>query len=671
MKIALAQMRVVPGAPQFNAQNMLEMIKDAKLQGADLVTFNELGLSGYLIGDRWARDAFGRDMMALNKKIAEASQGIAVAYGNVYLDSAEEINKRIGATGIHPNKDGRIRKYNAVYVVQNGKPVPRLHETNILPAGVQPKTLLPEYRIFEDERHFFSTKDIARDHNVPLEDLVQPFLIEVDGKKVPIGFELCEDLWCEDYRENGQSLNPTKKLIENGAKYIVNLSASPWTYGKNAARDKRVQFLKEELGDKLVPLLYANCVGVQNNGKNLVTFDGGSTVYNEQGKPVAFAKEAYKQELMVIDDKILEGPARIRREAPKIAQKYLAVKEALRGFVDPFGRGRYQPFVIGMSGGIDSAVVAAILTDSFGKDNVIGVNMPTKYNSQKTKDSAEHTARKLGIPYLVVPIEELVELNARLLNAADAIGDGRQLTDFNMENLQAKIRGVPILSNLAAKYNGRYTNNGNKLEVALGYATLDGDARGSVAPISDFTKIEIVKLAEYLNKEVFKDEVVPRKLIPNNLWKFGEDQIQPSAELKNAQIDPMKFVYHDALLEAMIDYKRKTAEDIMQLYADGQLHNMLDFYLRDLVGKDIGLDLMKRWGVDKPEEFIKDLTWFDKQMQGSVFKRVQSPPGIIVSKSAYGYDERESMLPYWESDRTQELKQKILAGQGYVPEMKK
>jgi NAD+ synthase (glutamine-hydrolysing) len=147
--------------------------------------------------------------MEYNDILREASSEIAIANGNIYLDKFVEKRVNYNHNRLHPNKDGRTRKYNSAYVFQDGKPVSRLKQTNILPLGTQPKTLLPNYRIFDEERYFFSMQDIAKDFSVPLESLLQPFLLKIDGKQMHIGFELCEDLWCEDYRRNGEALNPT------------------------------------------------------------------------------------------------------------------------------------------------------------------------------------------------------------------------------------------------------------------------------------------------------------------------------------------------------------------------------------------------------------------------------------------------------------------------------
>jgi len=648
MKIALAQMDVVPNRPRKNVDTMLRMIEQAKKQKADLVAFPEMSVGGYLVGDKWTDESFCRNLMEFNKPLREASDGIAIAWGNIFLD--DKINERVQDNKPHPNKDGRIRKYNAVYVVQNGKPVARKKETNLLPKGVAPKTLLPTYRFFDDERYFFGAGDIAQDFNVPLEELLQPFEIEVGGQKIPIGFELCEDLWCADYRKDGEALNPTKILIKNGAQRIVNISASPWTYKKNEARDRRVQFLKDDIGEGFVPFFYVNCVGTQNNGKNIITFDGGSTAYGADGQPVAMHLDAYKEDVMVVPGATLREQPKTRAEKPKIAQKADAIIRGMQHLKDIFGADTQPKYVIGLSGGIDSVVVAALAVQAVGKENVMAVNMPTRYNTEKTKQAAQHIAERLGIKYNVIPIETIVEANEKLVAGADLDGTGRALSTLHQENIQAKIRGTSILSNLAAKYSGIFTNNGNKLETALGYATLYGDVGGALAPLGDLTKAEVFDLARYLNDQMFHREVIPETLIPDRLFRFRKDQIQPSAELKEAQVDPMKFGYHCALLEKYMDFKKANAEQIMQWYVDDTLEENLG----------VTTELLERWGITEPRTFVEDLEWFDKTIHKNVFKRVQAPPNIVTSKTAYGFDLREAQLPYEPTRKQEELKAQIL-----------
>jgi NAD+ synthase (glutamine-hydrolysing) len=275
---ALAQMEVIPNNPSKNVETMLNYIREAKTKNVDLIVFPELCISGYLLGDKWLEDSYVNDLMEYNEVLREASEDIAIAYGNIYVSDEKD----------HPNKDGRKRKYNAAYVYQNKKLVSRSQEISFLPKGVQPKTHLPNYRFFDDGRYFFSLKDVARDYSLELSSILQPFELEFDGKKTLVGFEICEDLWYEDYKEDGKGINVSKHLIDNGAKYIFNLSASPWTYKKNQARDKRIELVKYDVKETFVPFFYVNNVGVQNNGKNFITFDGGSTVYNTQGKPILF-----------------------------------------------------------------------------------------------------------------------------------------------------------------------------------------------------------------------------------------------------------------------------------------------------------------------------------------------------------------------------------------------
>ncbi|MBD1259299.1 NAD(+) synthase [Maribacter polysiphoniae] len=639
LTIALGQMDVVPGRPRLNVDNMLRMIQEAKEQSVDLICFPEMCVGGYLLGDKFLEDAYCEELMSYNEELLAASNDIAIAYGNIYVNGSTE--------GHHPNKDGRSRKYNAVYVMQNGTYAERVQENGILPTGVQPKTLLPNYRFFDDERYFFSLYDVAIDYGKDLSALLSPFLISKGDQRIPIGMELCEDLWCHDYRADGEPINITKILIAAGAESIVNLSASPWTFMKNNARDRRVKYLREQSGS-FVKYYYVNCVGVQNNGKNVITFDGGSTVYNEEGDPCILSKKGWEEDLMVIDEKASFLPTK-RPRGNTIREKYLAIFNGLKNSSNMLGDDPH--FVIGLSGGIDSSLVATLLVLAFGKEKVVGVNMPSQYNSDKTKGAAKALAENLGIEYLVLPIEDMVKSNTHILQL-----DGKPLSEFNLENVQAKIRGASILSNLSAKYRYFFTNNGNKVEIALGYATLYGDWGGAITPIGDLTKTEVADMCHYINDEVFGKEIIPELLLPDALWRFGEAQIQPTAELKSNQVDPMKFGYHCKLLEEITNFRKKSIEDIMTWYVEGNLHEKLG----------IGLDMMLRWHIDDPKEFLRDLEWFYDTIQKNVFKRVQSPPIILTSKSSYGYDIRESILPVLKTKKFKALKERIMAMDTYM-----
>jgi NAD+ synthase (glutamine-hydrolysing) len=653
MKIALVQMDVKPNQPAENVARMLDFIQRARKESVDLVAFPEMAVGGYLLGDRWLEDSFCRELMSFNEVIREASEGIAVVFGNIYVD--DTMAERMGEKGYHPNKDGRGRKYNAAVMYQNGKPARRRVPTDILPEGIQPKTLLPNYRFFDDERYFFSLPEVALDAGVPLEDLMQPFVINTYDGEVAIGLEICEDLWCNDYRKNGEPIDGTKMLLHHGAEYIVNISSSPWTYEKNQARDRRVRFIKQNAGKAFKPFFYVNCTGAQNNGKNIVTFDGGSTVYNSDGNPVCLSREPYREEMMMVNPEMLKEDEKQRVDNGKISQKMNAILRGILHLKDMMGIPRQPRFMVGLSGGVDSALAASLLTIALGKSGVLGVTMPSRYNSEKTKEAAAWVARKLGIELVEIPIEGLVTMNRGLIDGCDLDGSGKPLSTFHLENLQAKIRGTSILSNLCAKYNALFTNNGNKLETALGYATLYGDVGGAIAPLGDLTKEEVFEMAAYLNREVFKEEVIPNLLLPDELFRFSSQQIQPSAELREDQVDPMKFGYHCRLIEQVTDFRKKSAEDIMEWYLEGTMERHLG----------ISYALMERWNIHEPAEFIADLEWFFGQIQRSVFKRIQAPPIIITSKSAYGYDIRESILPKHETKEYRRLKQEILKLKAY------
>ena len=659
MKIALAQMEVVAADPQRNVDNMLSLIEDAKNQNIDLIAFPEMCVGGYLVGDKWENDSFCLDLMSYNDDLIKASKGIAVAYGNVYLD--ENIKERVGDNNPHPNEDGRIRRYNAAYVFQNGEPVKKVKENKYIPLGIYTKTLLPNYRIFHDKRHFHSTIATAQDFNANLEDLIQPFVIEANGRKVRVGFELCEDLWCEDYRINGKVLNPTKMLINNGSELIVNLSASPWTYGKNNARDRRVKFLKKESLDDFVPFFYVNCTGMQNNGKNLVIFDGGTTIYDKNANPIMLAKETFKQELVTINTENLEEiKPLLRIEKPRIAQRYEAMAEAVLRIKDIIGIKNHPRFVVGMSGGLDSSVITALLANVLGPKNILGVNIPTRYNSSITIQNAEQTVRKTGVNYGIIPIKEIVELNRKLIDDFDPFGADIKLGVYEMENVQARIRGSNILASLAAKYHALFTNNGNKIEVALQYATLYGDVNGACALNADNTKTEVVQLAKYINEHIYKDEVIPLTLIPDELWNFKRGQVAPGPELKENQVSPIKYGLHCAYVNALTDYKKKSPEEFILWYLNGELT------------ENLGIDsrFIERYELQNPKNFVEDLEWFMNKYDPGVFKRVQAPPILLLSKTGFGYDLHESMIPFKPSRKFKELKSLVLEMKKYVPKNK-
>jgi len=633
MKIALAQMEVIPFRPDLNVARMKEFVAEAESEGADVIAFPEMCVGGYFIGDKWTSASACAEIESYNNEIRGfAKTDITIIWGNVNSVDYEK------------NKDGRTRRYNSLIVAKND-----------VIFDIYDKTLLPTYRFFDDQRYFTSDMDSYLEEKYDdeyLEELREwNSPNEVANHKV--GLQICEDLWCDDYIYQGERLNTAEWHVEKGAQLIINSSASPWTVGKNEARDRRVKSLFNS--GKGVPFAYVNCVGAQNNGKNIITFDGGTTIYNSNGDPVIVAKNPYQEELIIANfDEIDKMPVVNRKTFFPIRQKYDAIIKGIRHIKDMNNWKEDPSFVIGLSGGKDSALVAALLVDAVGEDKVTAINMPSSFNSRETKGAAEKIADNLGIEYSILPIGKIEAVVKSIVSCIPfKTNSGWQskymlISPTQAGNIHAKIRGTDILSNVAAITGGLMTNNGNKVEVALGYATLYGDINGAVAPIADLTPTEVYEMIRFVNRH---EEIIPQELVPTDDYDFS-GKIFPSAELEVDQEDPIKFGYHCALLEAFMDYDKKSPEDILRWYLKGN----------KCLAENLGIseDLIIKWGLDDKNVFIKDLEWFWNTMNANVFKRVQCPPIIMTSKTSFGYDLRESMLPPMETKEYRSLKHELL-----------
>lgn len=633
VKIALAQMEVSPGRPDRNAAAMLAMIDKARAAGAAIVVFPEMAIPGYLLGDTWEQPAYLRDCEEYGRRIVAASQGICVMFGNVGVDW----DKR--------GDDGRVRKYNAFFVAQDGE----LRGGDNFPYPFRVKTLHPNYREFDDTRHFYSLPKLAQELGRRPQELLRPVRLDLGGRAVSVGCILCEDGWSDDY-----SLKPIAALHAGGpVDFIVNISSSPFTLGKNNKRNRVFSKQAQETG---VPLVYVNNVGLQNNGKTVYTFDGFSTVYDGDGRTVAWCPP-FTPTLRTVDlDLTAAGRDLAAAEAAPddtgIATLYAALEYGVAKFLAQTGLGRV---VIGASGGIDSAVAAALYSRVLGADNVLLVNMPSRYNSATTKGLAEELARNLGCRYAVVPIQEAVDFTVDQLTRTPvtAMGGGTvshlTVTPFMTENIQARDRSARVLAGLAAAFGGAFTCNANKSELTGGYATLYGDAAGFFATLADLWKHQVYAVAEYINGSVYGREVIPAAVF----------RLTPSAELSPEQAvdegkgDPLVYPYHDHLFRAFMEWwNRATPEDILAWYAAGELEERL--------GCERGLVARLFAG---PAEFIADLEKWWRQYTGmAVAKRIQAPPVLAVSRRAYGFDHREAQNgPYFTAEY-QRLKNKLLSG---------
>lgn len=610
--IALVQMEVRPGRPDLNLQTMSRHLARVRQAGAEVAVFSELCLSGYIIGDLWEVDALARDFAAYSDEVRGLSDGLTVVFGNVVVDE-----ERIG-------EDGRLRKYNAVVVCRDGEYVSRPEAPGPLPLGSHPKTLHPNYRFFDDDRHFYSLRKLAQECGRPVYDWVIPYEVELaGGGQFRFGVQLCEDIWCQDYQYDGEILDTLAAYHRRGAAAVFNLSSSPWTWQKNDKRNRTVRAILER---SPVPFFYVNQVGAQNNGKNVIVFDGDTTAYEPSGR-VAHRARAWREDVVLVPGE--GGVAPRQGETEAVCD---AVVTGLR-HLDHI-RGGECRYLIGASGGIDSSVVACLLCRAFGPQRVLAVNMPTRFNAEITRNNAQVLCQRLGIDYLECPVEDLYTRVAALVRGATFPHSEGEYTRLVDENIQARIRGADVLAGLAAKHGLMFTNNGNKTEVALGYCTLYGDVNGAIAPIADLYKVEVFELAEYLNREVFGAEVIPANLL-------SRDTV-PSAELSAEQDvtrglgDPIKYGYHDAVLRQLIEYRHHPV-DLVQWFVDGDLLERLDWREPEA---------FRSYFADG-EAWLQDLEWVETQLRTSFYKRVQAPPVIVLSKRAFGFDLRETQGPQY------------------------
>ena len=639
-RIVLVQMEVAPGRPDVNVERMVERI--GRHRDAEVVVFSEMCVPGYLIGDAWEVDALAIDFASWSEVVREASGGRTVLFGNVAVDPSR------------PGEDGRLRKYNAVYVCHDGEYVVRAGVPGDLPCGVHPKTLHPNYRFFDDDRHFHSVRKLAVEHGRPVADWMKPYEVpRRDGGGFRFGVQVCEDVWCQDYASEDGVLDTVAMWRRNGAEAVFNLSASPWTWEKN---DKRHRTVREVLRRSPIPFFYVNQVGAQNNGKNVLVFDGDTTVYAGDGTVTARLSPWREGELAASAAPgsrvaVAAGDAaggNSSGERGRRAAELDAIVNALTAGLRHLDhvRGGAARYLVGVSGGVDSSLVAALLAHAIGPERVLAVNMPTRFNSGITRGNARDLCSRLGVDYLVCPIEELYERVAGIVRGARfAAGDGAYTTLVD-ENVQARIRGADVLAGLAAKFGAVFTNNGNKTETALGYATLYGDVNGAIAPIADLYKTDVFALARHLNETVFEREVIPANLY--------DGTTVPSAELSGAQDvtkglgDPIRYGYHDAVLRQMIEYRHHLV-DFFEWMRDGVFFDRIAWH-----GSTPSLD-----DFAGAEEWIADLEWIDRQLRVNYFKRIQAPPLIVVSKRAFGFDLRESQAPEYRPRRYGALRDEV------------
>lgn len=598
VRIAVIQFNPEVQSVRKNLLLLRADIAQAKQRGAEVIFLSEMAFTGYLMGDRWEHDAFIREIEAGNEMLRGMSDGVVLIWGSVKADW-----DKIG-------EDGRVRKYNAAFIAQNGQWV-----SNGILNGWIPKTNMPKYRIFDDARHFYPGDKLAIELGIPLARLLAPFQVRLaSGRLFTLGLAICEDLWEEEYHDK------ISKIYRNrDVDLLVDISASPWTMGKYHARDR---MLRNRVKDSGCPILYVNRVGLENNTKNLIWFDGDSALVGRDGH-FRWRGPQHDAGVFVFDFSETMPVFMGNHHKSGAAEVHTPLIRAHRAFL-----GKFPKIILGLSGGIDSAVSAALLAEGLGKENILAVNMPSKFNSNTTRTLAEECARRLGIEYRVVPIQALVDAHVKmLLDAGFPMPDKKVL-----ENMQARIRGASVQAALAQMFGGVFVSNGNKTEVALNYMTLYGDAAGVACFLADLWKGQIYEQAAYLN--TFMGNVIPEGII----------KVQPSAELSEdhnideGKGDPIFFPYHDKLLLAYTE-RRWDPTMVMEHLLQGDLEEAL--------GCRPGV--LKEYFRNR-EHFIENLEWTWRQYNQE-FKRAQTPPVFLVSRRAFGFDRRDTIAAEYFTDQ--------------------
>ena len=491
MKIALAQINTTVGDLAGNEARILDSAARARSEGVDLVLFPELAITGYPPRDLLLKKDFIAGNLAVLQRLAAASGPAALLVGYV---------------GENKNTPGRDVT-NAAALLQDGHIV-----------ATRAKTLLPTYDVFDEDRYFEPARN-----NAPLSIANQI-----------CGVTICEDIWNDEdfWPHRRYRANPAGDVLAAGARHLFNISASPWHVGKEKLRAQIVASLARKSGR---PIALCNLVG----GNDELIFDGHSLVFNAAGALIAQGR-AFEEDFVVVDTE--NSPPISPVPAPEEEYVYRALVLGLRDYFHKCG---FQSAVLGLSGGIDSAVVACLARAALGPDHVQGVSLPSQFSSQGSLDDARLLAQRLGLRYDVIPIQPCFQA---VKQQVKPVFGGRP-EDTTEENIQARLRGV-ILMALSNKFGSLLLTTGNKSELAVGYCTLYGDMCGGLAVISDVPKTMVYRLAHWINRD---HEVIPAASITK----------APSAELRPNQTDQDSLPPYetlDAILEQYVVHGRSSAE---------------------------------------------------------------------------------------------------------------
>jgi NAD+ synthase (glutamine-hydrolysing) len=537
VKIALGQINPTVGDFAGNAAKIIQFSRRAQADGAGLILFPELSVCGYPPRDLVERASFVARNRETLDRIAGDTQGIAVICGVVTPADAET---------------GKAVR-NSAALLMDGKV-----------AFVQSKMLLPTYDVFDEMRNFAPAK--AQE------------LFSFCGNRMAL--TICEDAWNDKqfWLKRLYPLDPVDALIRAGGNFVLNISASPFWIGK---RQLRRDMLASIARQHKVPVVMVNQVG----GNDSLVFDGSSLVLNSAGNVIAQGR-SFEEDLITFDSKTLTGEMH-EQVASDEASVYGALVLGTRDYIQKCG---FQKAIIGLSGGIDSALTAAIAADAVGAENVIGVGMPGPYSSQGSIDDARTLAKNLGIRFELLSINQAYEAYRETLRDVFS-GYAEDVTE---ENLQSRARGM-ILMALSNKFGAIVLSTGNKSELGVGYCTLYGDMVGGLAVISDVPKTLVYRVSEYVNS---RRQVIPRATLEK----------PPSAELRANQKDSDSLPPYDILDAVLEDYVE-------------------DSHPAERIAADRGIDI----------EVVRRVI---RLVDRAEYKRQQAAPGLKISPKAFGYGRR-------------------------------
>ncbi|HOE64121.1 MAG TPA: NAD+ synthase [Candidatus Sumerlaeota bacterium] len=545
MKICLSQINTIVGDIEYNTQRIIDEIETTRKAGVDLIIFPEMTILGYPPRDLLFHNKLINDNLVALERIAAQTRGIGAIIGCVVRNPAP-VGKGF---------------FNAAVLCADGGIVSRHY-----------KTLIPAYDVFDEPRYF----DPA------------PSVQKTAFKGLNLGITICEDIWnfpAPDGNRRLYKIDPVKELSTQGIDILINISASPFTLGKRPIREYVMRETARRCG---VPVVHVNHLG----GNDSIIFDGWSIVIQPDGQISANTRD-FAEDRVIYDTETKKGD--IRPATQKIPERLLeALKCGLSDYVRKCG---FKKTVLGLSGGVDSAIVAVIAVEALGRDRVVGVSMPSQFTSQESLDDAAALAKNLGIEYITIPIEKQTESFLELLKPQF------EGTPFNEteENIQARVRAT-ILMALSNKFGWLVLSTGNKSELAMGYCTLYGDMSGGLAVISDVPKTLIYELCEWINRE---SEIIPRSTIEK----------PPSAELRPNQKDTDSLPPYDILDPIIREYveEHRSVEEI---------------------AARLGHDL----------RFVQGIV---RTISRNEYKRRQAAPGFKVTSRAFGEGWRMPIAASW------------------------